>query len=203
MIKYIMTTECPRKCKYCISRNIPEHEETLNDNDVVKLFRAFVATGETDIMLTGGEPTVAKKFFRKIRWAADVFPRVHITTQNREWLENSPNDTNILESITFSRHGETLLPDVRGLKPKVYLSIMEWEYSKGVLADASKNGFDGVSIQENNFGSDGFEYEDEAIAFGDDLHLSVRVNRAGHCLDSGTKFIMPDLTVKTSFEEYL
>jgi len=154
-------------------------------------------------MLTGGEPTVAKKFFYKLRLAGTVFDSMHITTQNKKWLVENDADTKLFDTIVFSRHGEDNIPDVSNVESTVYLSILEWEYDASVLEKAKRFGYAGVSIQENNFGSDGFEHELEARYFGEKLGLSIKVNREGHCIEDNTPIMLPDYTIKTSFKEFM
>lgn len=203
MLKYIMTTNCPRKCEYCISRNVAGYEESLNDNECVLAMQKLYRDGYKDIMLTGGEPTVAKKFFRKLRWAGIVFDTIHIVTQNKEWLVNNDGDTKLFDSIVFSRHGEADIPYVGDVESNVYLSILEWEYSPEVIAEAYLNGYAGVSIQENNFGSDGFAHEVGAKMWADAYGLSLKINREGHCVDDATPIMLPDYTVVDSFKGFM
>ena len=61
MIKYMLTTKCTRKCPYCITRNIKTKEVECS-LQLSKLFAKLKIKypNEKEIMLTGGEPTLAR-----------------------------------------------------------------------------------------------------------------------------------------------
>ena len=62
-LRLSVTDRCDLRCNYCMPKGfrdfeVPDH--WLNDNEIVRLVRAFADLGLKKIRLTGGEPLVRK-----------------------------------------------------------------------------------------------------------------------------------------------
>ena len=100
MLKHMLTTNCPRSCEYCITRNINADECTNLDS--IEFTYDQLCTQHKEINLTGGEPTKAKCFMEIVELASTYF-NIHLTTQNAGML-NSDRYTCLFDSIMYSLH---------------------------------------------------------------------------------------------------
>jgi MoaA/NifB/PqqE/SkfB family radical SAM enzyme len=192
MLKHLLTSECNRSCEYCISRNVT-HQEWFRPKMLLKIYDDFYKQGHREIMLTGGEPTMARFFLAYVNMARTVFPKVFITTQN-EWVIQDYHMEDKFNAVTFSIHDE-VIPEVRN-NSIVYASILAERY-RPILANRLKLlGYSGLTINEEHRGTDVFSQEVPEIE-----NFSIRINRRGKCLDE--PMILPDLTVITNFLNYL
>jgi len=193
MLKHILTAKCNRKCGYCISRNVHQVEQHGIDN-VVKVYMAFLKAGHKEIMLTGGEPSMANFFPMYISLARQIFDRVFITTQNTEIIQHRWYAGKVFDAVTFSIH-DAIVPEVTN-GATVYASILDARYKAGLAEELKAKGYSGLTINEEHRGTEVFNEELPTID-----GFSIRINRRGKCLDE--PMIMPDLTTIENFKEYL
>jgi hypothetical protein len=195
MLKHILTAKCNRSCGYCISRNVHQ-EEQHGVRGVVDRYMEFHKKGHREIMLTGGEPTMAKFFLMYVSFARQIFDRVFITTQNPEMLSNDNLWLNgkTFDAITFSIH-DAIVPEVTN-GATVYASILDARYKAGLAEELKAKGYSGLTINEEHRGTAIFNEPLPEIE-----GFSIRINRRGKCLDE--PMILPDLTTIDNFKEYL
>lgn len=192
MLKHLLTSRCNRSCEYCISRNVTQ-KEWFRPKQLLKIYDTFYRQGHREIMLTGGEPTLAKFFMSYVNMARQVFPSVFITTQN-PWVIEAYQFEYRFKAVTFSIH-DTVIPEVKINLP-VYASILDEMYHDGLIEELKRKRYAGLTINEEHRGTRVFSQE---IASSE--NFSVRINRRGKCLDE--PMILPDLTVITNFLNYL
>ena len=215
MLKHMLTTKCNRKCSYCITRNVSAKQE-LDINKVETLYLNMYAAGHKDIMLTGGEPTLAEKFFALSLLAMDVFDNVHITTQNEkifvfDGLGGLHSTIAFFDSVVVSLHDKPLYESVMSAIhphrdytndiPKFYAAMLDEQYYSypEIVTHLIENGWDGLTInEEQREGEKWSDCEWMALLPPD---FSFRVNRRGHCMDE--TIILPNLEVITDFRPYL
>jgi hypothetical protein len=193
MLKHILTAKCNRSCGYCISRNVHQTEQHGIEN-VVKVYMAFRKAGHEEIMLTGGEPSMANFFPMYISLARQIFDRVFITTQNSEIIQHRWYAGKVFDAVTFSIH-DAIVPTVTN-GATVYASILDARYKAGLAEELKAKGYSGLTINEEHRGTEVFNEELPTIP-----DFSIRINRRGKCLDE--PMIMPDLTTIENFKEYL
>lgn len=195
MLKHILTAKCNRKCGYCISRNVHQ-EEQHGIRGVVDRYMEYRKKGHAEIMLTGGEPSMAKWFPTYVSLARQIFDRVFITTQNPELIQtdNKVINAKTFDAITFSIH-DAIVPEVTN-GATVYASILDARYKAGLAEELKAKGYSGLTINEEHRGTEVFNEELPTID-----GFSIRINRRGKCLDE--PMIMPDLTTIENFKEYL
>lgn len=191
MLKHILTHACPRGCSYCITKNI-KHSQELDLNRVELLYRDLRWEHE-DIMLTGGEPTVAKNWRKIAGLARNYFPEVCITTQNPEIFEDL--NAYFFDRISFSLHGAEPVC-VKHCRVPVFAAILANEYSEELVKKLVNLGYSGVTINEEQRAGDSFDIELPEIK-----GFSFKINRRGNCMDE--TIIMPDLSICTDFTKYL
>src|ERR1035438_10719182 len=101
MLKHIITKECNRNCSYCISKNITQ-KQNISLEDLFIIYKLF-SKSDNNIMLTGGEPTLAFHF-KQIAMTANVFFKgVFLTTQDPDIFDNTSLKF-LFSAITFSIH---------------------------------------------------------------------------------------------------
>ena len=191
MLKYILTTRCNRSCPYCISRNVKAEEEL--DMGKVKKTLWLMAGKHDSIMITGGEPTIAKLFDEKVKCAKEIFEKVYLTTQNKVFL-----DSEFFEAITFSLHDTKEIPFVGTTTKPVYAAILDEQYDKRLPDFLKAIGYSGLTINEEQRGKNVFKQRLPRISDG---KFSIRVNKRGLCMNED--IILPDLKVINDFKGYL
>lgn len=202
IFKHLITTSCPRRCSYCITKNVPLLNEPSTLAATRERYLALFEMGYHEVMLTGGEPTAHPCYPAIVRLAWSVFGAVHLTTQNEAVLagRNVWSDR-LLASVVFSIHDRSVLrrlPNRLSLLFPVYASVMARSYFDGLVSYLRFRGFAGLSVNEDARGTEVFD-EARLPAFPG---FNVRVNRRGNCLD-GTLMLLPDLTEIFNFRPYL
>ncbi len=199
MIKHIITTECQRSCSYCISKKI-NIEEADNDLLAKKLPDLYwhLSMQHDSIMITGGEPTQAKAFSIYVNYARQYFKKVFITTQD-EYLLGWKGSKRYFDAITFSWHDLKTWRYAVTNEAVVYASILSHLYSDWLVKTVKELGYAGLTINENHFATDAF---DETL-LPQIEGFSFKVNRRDECFNNSTIYIMPDLSIHKSFEEFL
>lgn len=196
MLKYMITTKCPRSCSYCITRNVKSVESTSKEDFSVRFWQLWLK-GVREVMITGGEPTMAIAFEWKLNYLRFIGFRRHLTTQNPKALLGRYDK--YFTTITFSRHGVDLLklPRVKSKVP-VYLSIIpDFEWYPEIAREARELGFSGLSINEEQRNGKPFNEKLPSLK-----NFSYKINRKGHCVENEL-ILLPDLELKKSFKEYL
>ena len=188
MLKYMLTSYCPNSCKYCITRNvnIPETRKLNDVDEVLKRLRY-----KKEIMITGGEPTMALDYVPKVALAIKWFDKVFITSMNPKVLKGD----GIYDAITFSLHNLNKIPKVK-IRTPVYASILDHLYKPELINELKEKGYSGLTINENQWGNKEFKEELPIID-----NFSIRVNKIGKCLDE--TIILPDLRVVDGFKEFM
>ena len=199
MVKHILTTKCPRKCSYCISKNIKIEQANYNlmGSNLYYLYKEL-SSKHNSIMLTGGEPTQASYFDIYVVLARRYFKQVFITTQDESLLSWKDSKRHF-DAITFSFHDLKVGKYAVTNGSTVYASIMSHLYSDWLVINLKKLGYAGLTINENHFGTEIFNESQLPQIDG----FSIKINRHHKCFKKDTVYIMPDLSIKTSFEEYL
>jgi MoaA/NifB/PqqE/SkfB family radical SAM enzyme len=220
MIKHILTTNCMNKCSYCISKNI--HIEEYHGLDyiekLVAIYFQYYKLHKT-ITFTGGEPTLANHLYDCWDAARIVFDEVFITSANPAIL-CEPKSAFRFNAITFSLHTLHHIPKVEN-GATVYASIMSNKFNLEIPYKLKELNYSGLTINENHFLDDfsdpfietflrsctGYKKSwsyDSGFDTIYNLHgFTIKVNRRGECFKQNTVYIMPDLTTRTSFEEFL
>lgn len=105
MLKHILTAACPRGCSYCITRRLDHRQDVAEgwEKRLATAYSRLAAEGHTEVMLTGGEPTVAKHWEKILLIAADSFSKVFMTTQEKAVLRR-PELAMFLAGVTYSLH---------------------------------------------------------------------------------------------------
>ena len=200
LCKFIVTSACERRCPYCLSKHmdIPEaihREQTLFD---VLMYMSAKYPG---IMLSGGEPTIAKEFEKKLYMSKALFKFVALTTGN-EFFLGSPT-ARLFDEIVLSLHcGVWETPEVpTGMI--VYASILDFQYTEQVPWRLRELGYAGLTVSEDKFGKERF---DEGLlvthALAASTDFSMKLNRRDYCV-ADREFIMPDLTVINDYGKFL
>lgn len=195
MIKYMLTSKCNRNCEYCITKNI-QKEECL---DLVKIKKTLNQFKGQDIMLTGGEPTLAKQFLPRLELIKEIAGKVYITTQNKNMLRPEVNRRvkKYFDAITFSLHTEINQPPKVEVDVPVYASILAEQFYKRLPLKLKMLGYAGLTINEEQRTGTWFN----EVIVEQFPKFSVKVNRKGHCMNE--IIILPDLTIINDFTPYL
>lgn len=198
MIKHIITTECQRSCSYCISKKIDI--EQVNYQELLRLPELYkkLSMRHDSIMITGGEPTQASHFDIYVTYARQCFKKVFITTQD-EYLLGWKGSKRFFDAITFSWHDLKTWRYAVTNDAVVYASILPHLYSEWLVKTVQSLGYSGLTINENNFGTDVFDETQLPQIEG----FSIKVNRRDQCFKNKTLYVMPDLTIRENFEEFL
>jgi hypothetical protein len=193
MIKHIITTDCPRSCPYCITKNLPAIEPCPG-----KIEEAYAAhQGEGELMLTGGEPTFRPDLlFAAFNAGRRYFESVHLTTASGRFLHHWT--ARFFDSIVYSHHDRPAaeLPFV-GPYVRAYLAILADQFSQDLVGMAHASGFSGLTINEEQRAGERFEAE--VLSPCEDF--TIKINRRGHCLDQ--KILLPDLTLVEDFRDFM
>jgi hypothetical protein len=224
MVKHILTTECPRSCSYCIAHKIkiPQAELRAIEKMLPEIYFQL-SLSHKSIMITGGEPTQSQFFDLYISYARRYFEKVFITTQD-EYLLGWKGSKKYFDAITFSWHDLKTWRYAVTNGATVYASILSHLYSEELIHTVKELGYSGLTINENHFGKDVFDenvllhlksfaveeiYDFETantyfnILLYSDKFFTIKINRRGECFKNDTVYIMPDLSMRESFAEYL
>lgn len=198
MIKHIITTECQRSCSYCISKKI--NIEQIDYQGLLRLPELYkgLSMQHDSIMITGGEPTQASHFDIYVTYARQYFKKVFITTQD-EYLLSWKGSKHYFDAITFSWHDLKTWRYAVTNGAVVYASILSHLYSDWLVKTVKELGYSGLTINENHFTKEVFDETQLSQIEG----FSFKVNRRNECFNNGTIYIMPDLSIRKSFEEFL
>ena len=171
MLKYILTTRCMRECSYCITKNL-KAKEVYSDYKLIQAFcLAASHAGFENIMLTGGEPTLFEYFHRVERLAFTFFDKVYLITANPEVL-NTPSV--YIEAVTFSMHDRASTKLLAESGNTTYASILQYLYTPELPLKLKKQGFSGLTINEDQRGNTPFTESLPEIE-----NFSIRINRKG------------------------
>ena len=192
MIKHVLTTKCNRKCEYCITRNL-DQKQIFNIHKIDSLYSMYSKVHDS-IMLTGGEPTLAKNFWLHVCLANALFKEVFITSQNPKVINFSMFQDNF-EAISFSIHDLNNIPKVEVNIP-VYACILDMNYSKALVYKVKDLGYSGLTINEEQRNGETFNQELPIIK-----DFNIKINRKGKCLND--TIILPNLKVINNFDKYL
>jgi MoaA/NifB/PqqE/SkfB family radical SAM enzyme len=191
MLKHLLTAKCNRKCGYCISRNVHQEQAPVVTNRLKAVYDSFP---DTQLMLTGGEPSMAEGFEEIVLVARMRFDELFLTTPNPQmitkWLWGL-----VFDAITFSIH-DAVIPEVKN-SATAYASILDARYTPELVDELRAKGYAGLTINEEHRGTAVFDETQLPKVDG----FSIRVNRRGKCLSE--PMIMPDLTTIADFSEYL
>lgn len=199
MIKYLLTKNCPRKCTYCISRNI--HQEESYDLAKVNTIYSELAKTDDSIMFTGGEPTIAELFIEKIFLASLKFKHLYLTTQNIKIFDNKW--VKLFSAITFSLHDIhewkkiNIFEFTYKYQIPVYASILDNNFYQDLPEQLINNGWAGLTINEEQ--REGHRFNDSIVQ--EFPNFSIKINRKTQCRND--TMIMPDLTIINDFTPYL
>jgi len=196
--KHIFTTICPRRCDYCITRNLKVPRRC--DLDAVEhTYAALASKGFDEIMITGGEPTAAWHWVTISQMAGVFFERVHLTTANHLALRQS----SLFDSVTLSLHGRPAPPVGVGISCPVYAAVMAREYNPRLPAKLEGLGYSGLLIAEDQRGEDGFtlQHSHVVVSPGVSQDFTFKLNTRGVCMD--VQILMPDLVLFPSFRDFL
>lgn len=164
-----------RECSYCITKNL-KVKEVYSDYKLIQAFcHAASHAGFENIMLTGGEPTLSGNFHRVERLAYTFFDKVYLTTANPKVL-NTPSV--YLEAVTFSMHDEASTNYIAESGNTTYASILQYLYTPELPLKLKRQGFAGLTINEDNRGNTSFTAKLPEIK-----DFSIRINRKGKCMD--------------------
>jgi len=193
MLKHIITTKCDRECPYCITKNVPAGCTT--DFKLLKeTYKRLTKQGHKQIMLTGGEPTLAEDFQTLAFCAKMWFDKIHITTQNESMLDWVAM---YMDSVNFSIHDRGIIPKAPSSNAPIYAAVMVSSYYADLPNELNKLGYSGLTINEDYRGTEDFERPIPQIE-----NFSIRINKRGYCITDET-IILPSLEVITDFRPYL
>ena len=197
MLKHMLTTRCPRRCKYCITRNI-KADDCNHLGAITEVYKEMISQGHTKIMLTGGEPTSANDYAFKVDLAYKWFDEVHMTTQNRLMINSTYRVMNdkYFTSIVYSMHDGLTNEQVCLQQTPVYGAILDSQWYPRLPHELMTRGFAGLTINEEQ--REGKPFKVKLPKLKD---FSIRINRIGHCMDE--TIILPNLQMITDFTPYL
>ena len=197
MLKHMLTTRCPRRCKYCITRNI-KADDCNHLGAITEVYKEMVAQGHTQIMFTGGEPTSTTDFAFKLDLAYKHFDEVHMTTQNRLMIDSTYRVMNdkYFTSIVYSLHDGITDEQVYLRETPVYGAILADQWYPRLPYELEARGFSGLTINEEQRNGEPFKENLPKIK-----GFSIRINRVGHCVNE--TIILPNLQIITDFTPYL
>ncbi|HEX2868647.1 MAG TPA: radical SAM protein [Ignavibacteriales bacterium] len=190
----MLTSRCNRKCEYCITRNIRVDSKGIEYAQIRRLY-SDLSLEHKEIMLTGGEPTLAPFLSIAVVTAKDFFEKVFITTQNPILLKPK-HLGGMFNAITFSMHDKAALKEKVENGATVYASILDKFYKQDLPEKLKAQGFSGLTINEEQ--REGKEFTQKLPEIEG---FSIKVNRKGKCMDE--TIILPDLRVITDFREFL
>jgi len=149
-------------------------------------------------MLTGGEPSCSEYFLVAVAYAKRMFKKVFLTTQDTFILLSDYSEQ--FDAINFSWHdyNSDLFFRINN-RAKIYCAILADLYRSSLPLTLKELGYAGLTINENHFGNDVF---DES-RLPQIENFSIRINRHGKCFEQDTVYIIPDLSIRTSFAEFL
>jgi len=199
MLKHMLTTDCPRRCEYCITKNVHSHQVTELER-VERVYAGLVQAGYHELMLTGGEPTRAEKFNQIVQMASTLFDRVEITTQNPGILDSQI--ANLFDAIVFSLHDDRTADRIDPAKVScpVYAAVLADKWNEEDMFMLKDRGFAGITINEEQRGT-GIPLKDLPLKKYKLERFSIKLNHKGTCLDE--TIIMPNLDVITNYRKYL
>jgi molybdenum cofactor biosynthesis enzyme MoaA len=198
MIKHIITTDCSRSCSYCISKKINIKQADYKQLIELPALYDKLSQQHDSIMITGGEPTQANLFDYYYYLARACFKKVFITTQEETLLQWKKSSL-YFDAITFSWHDLKAWRYAVTNDAVVYASILSHLYSDWLVRTVHSLGYSGLTINENLFTKDVFDESQLPQIEG----FSIKINRRGQCFNNGTVYIMPDLSIRENFEEFL
>ncbi len=148
MLKHIITTKCNKNCSYCITKNVKNKDFNF-DNDCDKVMPLYhkLSKEHKQIVITGGEPTEHNNWYAFLTYASMAFKEVCITTQNESVLSNSIVPL-AAKSIVFSIHNQDFKKFKINIDIPVYAAILAEQYIPGMEKVLKKNGFSGLTINE-------------------------------------------------------
>ncbi len=154
-----LTTECNLKCKYC-TRNANESDiYSMNMEEFKNKFKYFKSIGLTYVTITGGEPTIAKKFQEKSEFLLNNFKCELLTNGiNIEPLKGVSGKFERIR-VSLDSLNENNNDFMRGRFRFVIKNIKKLEkYSKGVIIAATVSSVNYKDIEglaswclENNY----------------------------------------------------
>lgn len=201
MVKHILTTKCPLSCSYCITKNINIEEKKIKwlsfPNELNNIY-TLLSKNHDSIMFTGGEPTMANDWVKYLNIAKHYFRKVFITTINYD-LFIGMEDYWEFDAIIYSLHNKNAYINTVKNGATVYCSILADQYDADLPKKLFDNGFAGLTIRENHFGTEIFDESQLPLIEG----FSIKLDRRRECFKKGTVYIMPDLSIRASFEEFL
>lgn len=191
MIKYLITSECNRKCEYCITKNI--HQKECEDCE--KIIDVLMQFRNEHIMITGGEPTLSENFGFITMSAKMINKHIYLTSQNPEVLKRDSINM-YYDAVTFSLHDYKNVPKVE-IDIPVYASILSDKFFQDLPRVLRQLGYAGLTINEEQ--REGCYFNDSIVQ--EFPGFSLKINRKGNCMDD--TMILPDLTVINDFTPYL
>lgn len=120
-IYLLITNRCNLKCSMCIRDN--QHEKDMNFEDFKNIFEKR-DTSNTEIVITGGEPTLNLEFVKFIEYSSTKFKKVLIATNGvfNQYIKNIKNIKNIIFQISLDGN-ENIHNQIRG--GKIFNNILE------------------------------------------------------------------------------
>lgn len=189
MIKHIITIRCNRKCSYCITKKLKIRQK--NSLKHLRAIYMYESLFDDELMLTGGEPTLATNFKWNVYYGNYYFKKIYLTTQNPKVLSDNENN-NFFNSISFSLHTLKDIPEVK-LKIPVYACILDNLYNPNLIKKLKALGYSGLTINEEQ--RNGKKLPRSTKKF------SIKINRRGKCLND--RILLPDLTVTNGFKKFM
>lgn len=98
-----LTEVCDLACRFCYHPHSPRHNA-----HAVELLRRLAAAGVMELILTGGEPTLAPDFLEVLETAQKLFPRVMVQSNGVHFAEEdlfARLDASRIFCVNFSLHG--------------------------------------------------------------------------------------------------
>jgi len=200
MLKHIITLDCPRRCPYCITKNVPRVEARPE-----RYFEVYLklAQQHSDLMITGGEPTWRPDLLAKsFNLGKQFFDRVFLTTMNPKFLSHW--SAPFFDAITYSHHDRPI-SDVPAVPANVraYLAVMYSQYSAVLVRQAELFGFSGITVNE--------DHRKAVVPWMDDLVIDKRPFSAGFTLKINRHrgvclrhtFLLPDCSIEEDFLKFL
>lgn len=199
IFKHMLTHRCNRGCGYCITKHVIT-EELWSPDDVVPVYNQMALEGWQKIMLTGGEPTMARKYESRVELARQFFDKLFMTTQAAHVLTSEFHEE-MYDAITFSIHSRKLSPSIMvDINIPVYASVIHFQASQELADALARQGFSGMTINvEQREGNK--KALTEIFAPEGYPDFSIRVNVLGKCMQDC--IVLPNLEVVNNYVPFL
>lgn len=118
-IYFIITSRCNLHCSFCIRKNLSKYDDIMIEDAMSVIDKLSHDFPLSNLIITGGEPTLHNNFFEIVEYACNRFSKVIINSNGMFSKDTSDGLKKYLQAnlyIQFSLDGSELIHDsLRGL----------------------------------------------------------------------------------------